>query len=170
MEGSSKASLYAQPFNLAAIFIESIYFPIFSPRGICMIVKSKPAALQLVPSLVQCTLYIILRFLFLRSLLQRWLKSSASYSESPLRVGCLEWPLRASPSHALQLQAAAALRALHPIKSRHAQVCSSSHTPSARMHRRVTVLCVSVKSHLTSGASVCPVTYSAGNGEFVGIL
>ena len=41
------------------------------------------------------------------------------------------------------------------------------------MHRRVTVVgsvcvcvCVSVKSHLTSGASVCPenpVTYSAGN-------
>ena len=42
------------------------------------------------------------------------------------------------------------------------------------MHRRVTVVgsvclcvCVSVKSHLTSGASVCPentVMYSAGNG------
>ena len=55
--------------------------------------------------------------------MQRWLKLSAAYSESPLRVGCLEWPLRASPSHALQLQAAAALRALHPVRSRHAQVC-----------------------------------------------
>ena len=38
------------------------------------------------------------------------------------------------------------------------------------MHRRVTVVgsvCVSVKSHFTSGASVCPenpVTYSVGNG------
>lgn len=54
--------------------------------------------------------------------MQRWLKLSAAYSESPLRVGCLEWPLRVSPSHALQLQAAAALRALHPVRSRHAQV------------------------------------------------
>ena len=57
-----------------------------------------------------------------RSIMQRWMKLSAAYSESPLRVGCLEWPLRVSPSHALQLQATAALRALHPVKSRHAQV------------------------------------------------
>ena len=34
----------------------------------------------------------------------------------------LEWPLCISPSHALQLQSAAAIRALNPIKSRHAQV------------------------------------------------
>lgn len=60
-----------------------------------------------------------------RSSKQRWLKLSSAYSESPLRVGCLEWPLSISPSHALQLQSAAALRALNPIKSRHAQVVSS---------------------------------------------
>lgn len=57
-----------------------------------------------------------------RSAFQRWLKLSSAYAESPLRVGCLEWPLRISPSHSLQLQSAAAIKALNPIKSRHAQV------------------------------------------------
>ena len=55
--------------------------------------------------------------------MQRWLKLSSAYAESPLRVGCLEWPLRVSASHALQLQVTAALRALNPVKSRHTQVC-----------------------------------------------
>ena len=64
-----------------------------------------------------------------RSIMQRWMKLSAAYSESPLRVGCLEWPLRVSPSHALQLQATAALRALHPVKSRHAQVSCTRVLP-----------------------------------------
>ena len=59
---------------------------------------------------------------FFRSAFQRWLKLSSAYAESPLRVGCLEWPLRISPSHSLQLQSAAAIKALNPIKSRHAQV------------------------------------------------
>ena len=58
----------------------------------------------------------------LRSSKQRWLKLSSAYAESPLRVGCLEWPLRVSPAHSLQLQSTAALKALNPIKSRHAQV------------------------------------------------
>ena len=61
-----------------------------------------------------------------RSTIQRWLKLSSAYAESPLRVGCLEWPLRISPSHALQLQAAAAIRALSPVKSRHSQVSKQS--------------------------------------------
>ncbi len=60
-----------------------------------------------------------------RSSVQRWLKLSSAYAESPLRVGCLEWPLRVAPAHALQLQAVAALKALNPLKSRHAQVGKS---------------------------------------------
>lgn len=51
------------------------------------------------------------------SSLRRWLKLSSAYAESPLRVGSLEWPLRMSPSHALQLQAAATFRALNTVKS-----------------------------------------------------
>ena len=65
-----------------------------------------------------------------RSTIQRWLKLSSAYAESPLRVGCLEWPLRISPSHALQLQAAAAIRALSPVKSRHSQVSKQSLSKS----------------------------------------
>ena len=61
-------------------------------------------------------------FVVIRSAFQRWLKLSSAYAESPLRVSCLEWPLRISPSHSLQLQSAAAIKALNPIKSRHAQV------------------------------------------------
>ena len=58
--------------------------------------------------------------------IQRWLKLASAYAESPLRVGCLEWPLRLSPGHALQLQAAAAFRLLTPVKSRHTQPGASS--------------------------------------------
>ena len=60
------------------------------------------------------------------SSIQRSLKLASAYAESPLRVGCLEWPLRLSPYHALQLQASAAFRLLTPLKSRHAHPSSSS--------------------------------------------
>lgn len=60
------------------------------------------------------------------SSIQRSLKLASAYAESPLRVGCLEWPLRLSPSHALQLQASAAFRLLTPLKSRHTQSSTSS--------------------------------------------
>eukprot|EP00731_Ephydatia_muelleri_P029201 Em0020g845a len=56
----------------------------------------------------------------------KWLKLASAYAESPLRVGCLEWPLRISPQHALQLQMSAALRSTMPVKSRHSQPTSSS--------------------------------------------
>ena len=58
-----------------------------------------------------------------RSSTLKWLKLASAYAESPLRVGCLEWPLRISPQHALQLQMSAALRSTMPVKSRHSQVC-----------------------------------------------
>ena len=58
--------------------------------------------------------------------IQRWLKLASAYAESPLRVGCLEWPLKVSPKHALQLQASAAFRLITPVKSRHSQPGSSS--------------------------------------------
>ena len=50
------------------------------------------------------------------SSLRRWLKLSSAYAESPLRVGSLEWPLRMSPSHALQLQVAATFKAMNTVK------------------------------------------------------
>ena len=65
-------------------------------------------------------------YCFLFHSIQRWLKLASAYAESPLRVGCLEWPLRVSPAHALQLQAAAAFRLLMPAKSRHVQPTLSS--------------------------------------------
>lgn len=52
----------------------------------------------------------------IRGSLRRWLKLSSAYAESPLRVGSLEWPLRMSPPHALQLQVAATFRALNTVK------------------------------------------------------
>ncbi len=58
--------------------------------------------------------------------IQRWLKLASAYAESPIRVGCLEWPLKISPLHALQLQAAAAFRLITPVKSRHSQPGASS--------------------------------------------
>ena len=58
--------------------------------------------------------------------IQRWLKLASAYAESPLRVGCLEWPPKISPLHALQLQASAAFRLITPIKSRHSQPGASS--------------------------------------------
>ena len=54
------------------------------------------------------------------------LKLASAYAESPLRVGCLEWPIRISPHHAIQLQMTAALRSTMPVKSRHSQPTSSS--------------------------------------------
>ena len=63
------------------------------------------------------------------------MKLASAYAESPLRVGCLEWPLRVSPAHALQLQASAAFRLITPVKSRHSQPSLSSlllHRPTIK--------------------------------------
>ena len=58
----------------------------------------------------------------LRSSLRRWMKLSSAFTESPIRVRALDWPLHISPAHALQLQVTAALKAVTQVKSRHQSV------------------------------------------------
>ena len=50
------------------------------------------------------------------------MKLASAFTESPIRVKALDWPLHVSPVHGLQLQATAALKALSPVKSRHQTV------------------------------------------------
>jgi hypothetical protein len=98
-------------------------------------------------NLVKTTAFLIWHsasIFFFRSAFQRWLKLSSAYAESPLRVGCLEWPLRISPSHSLQLQSAAAIKALNPIKSRHAQVYTCSRFEYFTIIRTVCITCTFV--------------------------
>ena len=59
---------------------------------------------------------------------RRWLKQASAYAEAPLRVGALEWPIILMPYHVLQLQAIAAVRAVHPDKFRLSQPVGSAFT------------------------------------------
>lgn len=63
----------------------------------------------------------------LRSNKQHWLKLFSAYTESPPRVGCLEWPLRVSPAHSLhgRPQGTQVQPGLQ-----HTQVCSLYISPS----------------------------------------
>jgi len=96
-----------------------------------------------------------------RGSLRRWLKLSSAYAESPLRVGSLEWPLRLSPSHALQLQVAATFRALNTSKAQqntqgHSGLLHSMPTKSLdpRQHEAgVWSDVLRLQTHITSNSS-----------------
>ena len=64
-------------------------------------------------------------FLCYRSTIRRWMKLASAFTESPIRVKALDWPLQVSPAHGLQLQVTAALKALGPVKPRHQPVSIS---------------------------------------------
>ena len=62
------------------------------------------------------------------------MKLASAFTESPIRVKALDWPLHVSPVHGLQLQATAALKALSPLKSRHHTVRADKGMLEASNH------------------------------------